>query len=311
MSDTLRYGSDVRLSLPILYGSVDSDKLIPKMQQYFWNRTQQKLPISYVYGSPNTCWNGGRPLSYLTNVGNHTPEYFSHVHNDLGANIFLTYTNFMAGDYLDDPMGNRSLNYLSEVTGGEDGVTLVDDRLLDHVRLNHPKLKTKASVIKVSKEKPTSRDSSYYNNLLDRYNTVMLHPDDNTNYDLINGIQDISRIEVLVDERCTKNCPVRDMHYDINAQYNVGNISEADEKSKHMFSKLCPREKMIDNVKGKGKLDILVNSIEEVDKLVSLGVRLFKTSGRGDAYKESFAIRRFLDVAVSDEDLRNAMGYFL
>jgi len=309
----MRYDDTVKFALPLLYGSADSDNIIPKMHQYLNNRAGITLPVSYFYGSPNTCWNGGRPLTYKTNVGEHTPDYFKHIHDDCKADIYFTYTNFNAGNHLNDYTGNQSLEYLSNLSNGNDGVIIVDDRLLDYANKNFPNLKTKASVVKSSKEKPLIRTKNYYNSLLDRYDTVVLHPDDNLNYDLISSLNDVSRVEILIDERCTNKCPVRDLHYDINAALNSEDpnvVQQAEEDSYNLFTKLCPREKMIDDVKGKGKLDVLVNNNHELDQLVELGIKRFKTSGRGNAFKESYAIGKFLESAIIDEDLRNGLGYF-
>ena len=53
----MRYDDTVKFALPLLYGSADSDNIIPKMHQYLNNRAGITLPVSYFYGSPNTCKN--------------------------------------------------------------------------------------------------------------------------------------------------------------------------------------------------------------------------------------------------------------
>jgi len=307
MMNILRFEKAV-YTLPILFGSALHIDRVAKIQKYSQSKYNFKLPIHSFYGAPtNSIWNGGRPPYYNDSmVSNKTKQYYKNI----DAHKYLTYTNYLAGDYLDDPVSNLALKMLSK----DDGVIITDERLHKYIRKTYPKLKTKASVVKITKEQPNERSAEYYNQLLDRYDYILLHPDDNTDLDLITQIKDLSRVEVLIDERCTRNCRVRDLHYDINAQSNIP-IRDRDsnimEQEGTLWSKYCPREKAVVLKNGKEKLDILVNTLDEIQDLYNMGIRRFKTSGRGSELKESYALKKFLFVAIKDERTRNTLEYFL
>ena len=296
-------------TLPLLFGSLNNKNLVAKLQKFAEKKYDLTLPIHSFYGAPtNALWNGGRPPYYSDSI---IDDSVSDYYDEIGANCYLTYTNHLAGDYLDDPVSNLSLEKLS---GSDNGVIITDERLNSYVRKNFPHLKTKASVIKSTKEMPHERTTDYYNSLLDRYDFVVLHPDDNTNLDLIDSIKDKDRLEVLIDERCTKDCRVRDLHYDVNAQYNIpieNRDSDILNQEVTLWDKLCPREKSITLRNGKEKLDVLVNNNKEIQDLYDMGIYKYKTSGRGSQLREVFAIQKFLWVAIDDEDTRNTLEYFL
>jgi len=295
-------------TLPLLFGSSAHTYRVDKIQKFAQSKYNLKLPIDSFYGAPtNSLWNGGRPPYYADSmIDDGTKQYYENI----DAHKYLTYTNYCAGDYLDDPVSNLSLELLSK----DDGVVITDERLHQYIRKTYPKLKTKSSVVKVTKEQPIKRSVDYYNQLLDIYDYVVLHPDDNINLDLITQIKDLSRVEVLIDERCTRNCGVRDLHYNINAQRNLP-IEDRDnsilEQEVDLWSKYCPREKSILMKNGKEKLDILVNTIDEIQDLYDIGIYKFKTSGRGSLLRESFALKKFLYVSIKDERTRTTLEYFL
>ena len=307
MMNILRFEKAV-YTLPILFGSSLHINRVAKIQKYSQSKYNFKLPIHSFYGAPtNSIWNGGRPPYYNDSiVSNKTKQYYENI----DAHKYITCTNYLAGDYLNDPVSNLTLEMLSK----DDGVIITDERLHKYIRKTYPFLKTKSSVLKVTKEQPTKRSAKYYNQLLDRYDYIVLHPDDNTDLDLIAQIKDLSRVEVLIDERCTRNCPVRDLHYNVNAQHNLP-IEDRDndimEQEAALWSKYCPRGKAIVLKNGKEKLDILVNTLDEIQDLYNMGIRRFKTSGRGPALKETSALKRFFFVAIKDEQIRNTLEYFL
>ena len=295
-------------TLPILFGSKMTTSRIGYIQKYSQSKYNLKLPIDSFYGAPpSSVWNGGRPPHYVGAIeGIGTKQFY----DSIDAHKYLTYTNYLAGDYLDDPVSNLSLEMLSK----DDGVIITDERLHRYIRKTYPFLKTKSSVVKVTKEQPKKRSADYYNQLLDVYDYIVLHPDDNTNLDLIAQIKDLSRVEVLIDERCTRDCPVRDLHYNINAQYNIP-IKDRDknimDQESSLFNNMCPRAKAVVLKNGKEKLDILVNTTDELQDLYDMGIHRFKTSGRGPVIMELVAINRFFDIAIQDEQTRNTLKYFL
>jgi len=314
MKNILRY-NDTQYALPILLGTGQSNKFLNNILSFHNDNYDYKLPINNLYGSTSTMWNGGRPVNKNIKVNENIELYFKDIKSK-GINIFFTFSSYLAGDYLNDDEGNKSLDLLSKITDGKDGVIISDDRLLDYVKINHPKLITKASFIKTTKEMPKVRTAKYYNDLLKRYDIVVLHPDDNRLLDLINDIEDIGSIEVLIDERCTTNCTIRDYHYDVNALANISliNTDEVDngllEKNDKLW-KQCPRDKLIAGKKGEDEVGIpLYLTTDEIDKLYKIGIRHFKTSGRGTVSGEYASICRFLETSINNETVLLKYKYF-
>ena len=87
--------------------------------------------------------------------------------------------------------------------------------------------------------------------------------------------------------------------------------SRAMKAEKRLFEMMCPRNKSFQVKNHKEKYDICANTVSELDNLYNLGIKKFKTSGRGDKAKEEVAIRRFLDVAVKNEKARLTFALYV
>lgn len=222
-----------------------------------------KLPIKGIYGCFKHAWNGGRTgrnLQEYTTQQN-LATYLDRLHRN-GVFANWTFTNYFID--VNDKIGNEIL----EVSSG-DVVVITEEALLHYVRKHYPAIKTKASIVKMAKEMPKKRTAEYYNSLLDRFDYIVLHPDDNGDHDLISSIRDISRVEVLANEVCARDCGSRRLHYDI--------ISRENKRDKHtpikmketeLFRNICPIR--IDDSKP------LVLTTKDVDILYGLGIRTFK-----------------------------------
>jgi hypothetical protein len=96
---------------------------------------------------------------------------------------------------------------------GLNGVIISSDLLYDHIHREHPALKLTASIVKATVEDGKG-NLDYYRKQSERFDSVMLHTDDNWNLDLLDRL-DRDKIEILVNENCVRNCNVRAQHYNL------------------------------------------------------------------------------------------------
>jgi len=280
--------TDCHFSLPSLFHSLPLPFL-----NYIENTYGKKLPIGTIYGSLLTRWNGGRTTgAFRLNDEKRVTEYIDET-NSLGINTFFTFTNsYIDSTNISDYVGNFLLDTANKPNVGN-GVILTSDYLFDYIKDKYPNLKTKSSILKVTNDLPHKRTASYYNSLTDRFDKVVLHPDDNKDYALIESLNNINKIEVLLDERCTYNCSIRKHHYDLVAMGNNATTDTEQElyfgKEVDLYNNLCPREKVIQGLALKTKQDkgFIISTQKDVDNLYSLGVRNFKLSGRSPNSEEA------------------------
>jgi collagenase-like PrtC family protease len=239
-----------------------------------------------LYGNINMPWNGGRILMDSTvnttpdiNDSRQTDAFDYHLNEvasyGMGINFVFTAENID----LKDPWGNYILNALNnQLMIGAKIVTVQSDKLLNYVRDRYPNLKVKSSLLKPTYESKSLPSYNYYNDLLDRYDEVILHPDSNTDYKLLSNISDITRIEILVNENCPVNCTVRKEHYVL--EHKIFEVETVEERelalSRHnrFFKNKCPK---IQN--GIGNIPMIINN-EDLYSLIDIGIRRWKYEGR-------------------------------
>ncbi len=290
---------DLKFSLPLLYGLPLSAQRLLDVLSFTKEQFNIDLPLDNIYGSPSTIWNGARPIQddLLVDFG-----YLKSVKEV--CNIFFTFSNHKAGDFLDDEQGNLALKYLSEITDGNDGVIVSSIELADYIRETYPKLKLKLSLLKVTMDMPAERTAEYYNSMLEKYDIVVLHCDDNMNFELLKQIKDIDRIEALIDERCPIGCKVRDVHYKLINELNTyGESEKLEQKFNHMWAQ-CPRSFM------NYSTDTLINTKSEVQLMYNIGIRHFKTSGRGTPDGEISSITKLFTIPIDNEKIVESITYF-
>jgi collagenase-like PrtC family protease len=306
--------NEASYSLPILFGTEQSLNHLKSLKEISRLKFQHNLPIQNLYGSPSDAvWNGGRNLENAEIwrfFEGDIERYFRYASELLDTNLFLTFSNHLAGDYLNDEVSNLVLNNLIALKDKNNGVIISDDRLLDYIKGITDNITTKASILKSTVENPLRRSVEYYNELLARYDILCLHPDDNQNLELISKLDDVSRVEILVDERCTADCRVRDKHYTYLNESNVPHMKgEAMEKESNLLKKQCLKNRYVNDPVKNFKSTLAVLKHGEIEQLYNIGIRKFKTSGRGDYIMETMAINKFLDMAVADEDERIELTY--
>ena len=173
------------------------------------------LKFDSIHGAPNVPWNCGR-FSATPVPTSKALEAMVSTFNDVGIGVFFTFTNHLLDkNDLDDRTCNRLLESIDNGLG-LNGVILASDLLYDHIRQRHPELKLTASIIKVTEERGRG-NVAYYQSVLPRFDSVMVHPDDGFNCDLLDHL-DRDKIEIMVNENCAFQCPNRVKDYEVMAQ---------------------------------------------------------------------------------------------
>ena len=265
---------------------VDLLKLLDKIQRHY----SYVLPIKSVFGCYNVMWSGGRNdcKAYAWDYTGWTPETLIKAYNKRGIGVTYTFSNsLLTKKHLSDPSSNYLLDLLAKQKYEGNAVAIACDVLSDYIRKKYPDLKQKASIVKLTIEKPRKRTFEYYDSLFDKYDTVYLHPDDNLNLKLLKKIADsgkIDRYEPLINERCTMNCSIRNDHYNnisktvTEGWHGMFNFSNVD----HIHNPSHP--KSICERVTRPELRTCTLSKSEFQQMYDLGFRTFKLQGRDTAW---------------------------
>jgi hypothetical protein len=250
-------------------------KLIYKFLDIVFYKTGYTVPIKYMYGSPNSKWNNGRLIL------NHYDSDFSlkgiekEIINSLNRKItpLLTFSNiYITKEELKDQQCNTILKILNEVGGG---VIVTNELLFDYISNKYPKIPIHASVIKTTYA--TNRNVSFYKSLSQKYNYYVIHPDDNFNDDILKKIPK-KNAEIILNERCHINCPLRKLHYETISKEQIS-MSNNNYISFNFLSKCSsiPEKKQ-----QKTQMRNTSLTIKETKQMYNMGFKLFKLQGRTD-----------------------------
>ena len=211
---------------------------------------------------PRCRANGGRHF-----LGKPYTPFWMHVTfaalNDAGVKARLTFTNMFIDSYeLSDDAYIREI--LDVANHYDVEIIVYSDDVADYLRQNYPfKL-----VLSTTRE---ITDVEALNDALERFDYVVLNYNLNKDYDFIAQVAHPERLEVMVNELCAPNCPVRWQHYEHESRDQLNGESTR-------FREECRRPKadLADLFSGP-----VVLSNEEVDRLrADYGVRNFKIVGR-------------------------------
>jgi len=224
--------------------------------------------VDSIHGSLPALWNGGR-ISQMPMPADPVLEARLKAFNGAGIGLYYTFSNHLLDQKdLADEVCNHLLDLIDNGTG-LNGVIVASDLLFDHLRREHPALKLTASIVKATVENGKG-NADYYRRQAERFDSVMVHPDDGFNLDLLEHL-DREKMEVLVNENCIRNCTVREKHYTllVNQQRNGGPYTPQEGCLRPM-------------VKLDGK-SLSCNMTDEQFKAVyDMGFRRFKLQGRAD-----------------------------
>lgn len=232
----------------------------------------QDTGIDTVYGVPANCiWNGNR---YLSEDFCRPEDYVRNViklYSSWGVKYCVLFTNFLLKpEMLLDTYANKLCEKLNEFGGN---VMVSTQMMYDYIASNYPK-------IEISWSTTTDYGVDYDEQIgtidrLSRHNIVVLPYHLNNRTDLLAKLHHRENIEILADEKCWDNCPLRRQH---EANANSCNLyqrvySECLMQSK-MFNSVYVHNTITHNITRKG-----------LKRYSEMGINLFKLEGRAGAWE--------------------------
>ncbi len=230
-----------------------------------------KPPKVNLYGTPAQRWIGGTiPRVKEKLQKNVLYEHFKYI-KELEATPILDFTSTnITKEELKDEYANYLLDIALEFNSD---FMVYSDILKDYIKEKNPNAKIISSHTKPvyrfqgpnRVEDPTvENETNYYNKLLKEYDTVIVRPE-YSKYVLCKNpslIDDISRIEVLVNQPCIINCPKMSEHYT--------HIENANIIPQYYATFECSKKNMPAQVLYENNL---VHSEEKINNLIQIGVK--------------------------------------
>lgn len=259
-------------------GAFVNDRELLLFHDFFMQIAGVKL-IPLVHGSPLILWNSGRVLPKAACTAEQIRDAgLAYAHRNIAVD--LTFSNhLLSDDDLQNPTGNAILKFFENQNPTKNNAVIcASDKLWEHVGKNYPSLKRVSSIIKVTVENGRG-NLDYYRHLADKYDKVMIHPDDTMNFDLLEKLEQKDKYELIVNEYCIRDCKIRAWHYDYLSKLAnnfLGYVDEAfDERWKNNG---C--SDLITLVTDP-KHSTVAMTQEEIKRAYDLGFRRFKVQGRG------------------------------
>lgn len=289
----LRY-ENIEWSLPYLFGF--DFKLIKIVN------ILKDLNCSFkfnAFGATKSKWSGGRESVVSTDNKIFIMNLLSQL-VDIGVTPSLTFSNHhVAKEDLNDSFCNYMLD-LSQDLGCN--LILSSDLLFEYVKNKYPSSKCTASVIKpifkfqtpdIIKDYNFEEELDFYNRLTKNYDKVVVRPEFAKFYlpKFYNRINNLGKIEVLVNQSCVPNCPIATEHYTYFEKLETQRL----EKAKYRFEcyhnqrKSSYADKLNDN---------LHFDTKEVDELVNIGIKNLKLQGRAGSQGDTMPFLAFYNYVL-------------
>lgn len=262
------------------------------------------VPFSLVHGSPLFEWNCGRVLKHLIRDAEEINEAGIE-YEKRNIAVDLTFTNlYLTEEHMNNKLGNTLMEFFRHRNPTKrNAVIMASEALYAHVKKNFPELKTVSSILKVTHERGRGK-LDYYLRLAEKYDKVMIHPDDTVNFDLLEKLEDKDKYELIVNEFCMRSCPIRHLHYESLSKTALHFFS-CDNSD---FDKLIAKN-------GCNFVNYLLSSPhstaaltrDEIKRLYDMGFRRFKLQGRGLANAAPILFDLLRLVLREDEADENVM----
>lgn len=257
------------------------------------------VAIGSIYGCPAyTVWNSGR----VRNTGTRdTVKIARKLTQEYGVSARFTFTNSLLEE---KHMHDAFCNYLLETFDDEkNGVILQSDILQKYIAEKFPKYHFISSITKCLNKK-----ESMLAELADRrFRFVVTDYNFNNDFESLDLIPQGQRnkVELLVDETCAPNCPVRRLDYESVSKTSLYCKQDEEKEWKCPDAGIRPNKKNFSTVK-KTKLFIGLEAIQS--EYIPKGFRNFKIEGRD--YGELRLLEEILYYMVKPEfqlDVREMM----
>ncbi len=239
--------------------------LLRTHREYFYEWCE----VGSLYGAPADClWGGGR-----VGAGEHDPREVLDLMLEYGISARLTFSNsLLRGEHLSDPKCNALCRLFEEAGGGQNGVIVHSELLLDYLKRTYPGLYLISSTTKVLTDFRDLRRE------LEREDFRSVVPDFRLNKDferleaLPQSRKD--KVEFLCNECCDFDCRERKACYEAVSRKNLGECGHEhrcaapDAGGGYRFSKAMANPGFI--------------GIDEIQNVyLPMGFSQFKIEGRG------------------------------
>lgn len=272
------YGSEIDWNIGALFSHDDELIEINKI----CNSVGENSNIKYVFGGIPCIMQGGRVPPQNMSLENALAAMDKYNENNVGCRLTFSNPMITRGD-LADGTSNALLNKLDinnrSNPKNKNGVIVESDLLADYIKYMYPNLELISSQVKPSTEVGLGNDTAeYYNNLLDRFDIVVVNPAKIHDNEFLNSLKDHERVEFIVNHRCLPNCPMSGKHYALNVELaqliaSGENMYETQEKLTHIYE-YCKATRNANPCAGS------TMSVDDIKMLVSKGFRHFKVEGR-------------------------------
>lgn len=259
-------------------GAFVNDRELLLFHDFFFQTTGVKL-LKLVHGSPLFLWNSGRVLPRAACA----PEQIRDAglaYARRGIALDLTFSNhLLKAEHMDNPTGNALLAFFEKQNPtGNNAVICASDALFDYVGKNFPKLKRVSSILKVTAENGRG-NARYYRKLAERFDKVMIHPDDSVNFEMLAELEDKDRYEILVNEYCIRGCKIRPWHYKYLSSLALDYFGHVDKNFDERWKNNGCSD--LNVLVGDPERNVAALTRDEIRRLYDMGFRKFKVQGRG------------------------------
>jgi hypothetical protein len=204
--------SNVSWNLPLLFCHDNLIFIISEIMKEFKDEVPPKL---YAYGSTKLAWSGGR----YTDIRFFDKIYIeNHLRRVIDSGFIPTFT-FTKPYLKKDSLNDKTANWLLDCAVEHNCEFLIcSENLNKYIKDKYPNAKTHASILQAKMEFHNPKriplhtreyKVNFYNKLLKEYDRVVPVPEfiiedlDAVKYE----IEDISKLEVLINETCIPHCP--------------------------------------------------------------------------------------------------------
>lgn len=250
---------NVKFSIGGLFEKHDFLKRFMEIYKVDRNKFYDYISISSFFGSVKCNWNGGR---IINDYWDRNPEMIAKYMRENYPEIEcrLTFTNtFIEESDLEDEVGNKLLELFNY---GHNGVIVYSEILEEYIRKHYPKYRIISSITKSLNKENTVKE------LHKDYSLVVL----NTNYildkEFVSTLPNKQKIEILVNDACSKICPKRLEHY----------LSYSRDQKNNSHTRFCNCESSGPLYELKDKELFISN--EKILDYVNMGITNFKIQGR-------------------------------
>ncbi len=259
-------------------GAFSNDRELLILHDFFYKAFGVRI-IHTIHGAPLCLWNSGRVIPKLLCSAEQIRDG-GIAYLKRGIAIDLTFSNHLLNEKdCENVVGNEILKFFSNNNPTKKNAVIVaSDALYEHVKKNFPSLKLVSSIVKISVENGKGR-LDFYKKYAEKYDKVMIHPDDSYNFELLEKLEDKSKYEILLNEYCVRGCKIRPLHYASLSRLSKNFFGEDSSKFDGMLAKNGCSDLV--HLLTHSERGVAALSFREIKKLYEMGFRKFKIQGRG------------------------------